>query len=244
MRSLLYFISACEDRKHLTQSDADRERLQNLIDILIPVAKAYVSDRAVDVCSLAVQVYGGYGYTSEYPVAQLYRDVRVIPIYEGTNGIQAIDLLGRKLTMRGGRLLEDLIGRIEQTIDAAKAVESIDWMAVKVADAVDQWRQAAMHLRKRAGGAEMLSALAHACPLMEVTGEVVFAWMHLWRAVLAARGLENKPKKKDALFYQGQLKSAEYFLRTVLPVTSGKVAAIVDTCSAAVEIPDGAFGGI
>jgi alkylation response protein AidB-like acyl-CoA dehydrogenase len=243
MRSLLYFIAVCEDKKHLTESDDERQTYQNLIDILIPVGKAYVSDRAVDVCSLGVQVFGGYGYTSEYPVEQLYRDVRVVPIYEGTNGIQAMDLLGRKLSMKGGRLFEELTRRIHEAIDAARNIERIRGLAEKVKDAVDHWRKAANQLREKMSGSELLSAFLHASPFMEVTGDVVFSWMMLWRAQIAAQQLANNPKKKDALFYQGQLFSAENFIRTVLPVTFGKMASIGDTCTAAIQIQDESFGG-
>ncbi len=243
MRSLLYFISVCEDKKLLTEDEAEREMYQDLIDILIPVGKGYVSDRGVDICNLGIQVFGGYGYTSEYPVEQLFRDVRVTAIYEGTNGIQAMDLLGRKLTMKGGRLLEDLTHRIQETIDAAMNVDRIKELAGKVNDALGHWYKAANHLKEKIAGPNLLSAFVHASPFMEVTGDVVLSWMLLWRAKIAAQQLENQPKKKDVLFYEGQILSAENFIRTVLPITSGKVASILDTCSAAVDMPEAAFGG-
>ncbi|MGZ5433910.1 MAG: acyl-CoA dehydrogenase family protein, partial [Thermoanaerobaculia bacterium] len=103
LRSLSYFIASMYDRIK-TSSDADeKKRLQGMIDFLIPIAKAYTTDRAFEVCSMAVQVYGGYGYIREYPVEQLMRDCRITQIYEGTNGIQAMDLFGRKLGQNGGR---------------------------------------------------------------------------------------------------------------------------------------------
>jgi alkylation response protein AidB-like acyl-CoA dehydrogenase len=243
MRSLLYFISVCEDEKLLTEDADQKETLQNLIDILIPVAKAYISDRAIDVCSLAIQVHGGYGYTCDYPVEQYYRDARVIPIYEGTNGIQAIDLLGRKLSMKNGCLLEDLSKRIRETIDSAKKVSGLKRLADKVESAVNAWYDSARHMATEAGGLEVKRAFTHAYPLMEVTGDVVMAWMLLWRAQIATKKLADKPKNKDVEFYEGQLKSAEYFIRTVLPVTHGKIVAVLDACSASLEISDTAFGG-
>ncbi len=103
LRSLSYFIAFCIDGIATSSDPEEKKRLQGIIDFLIPIAKAYTTDRSFDVCSLAVQVYGGYGYIREYPVEQLLRDCRITPIYEGTNGIQAMDLFGRKLGQNGGR---------------------------------------------------------------------------------------------------------------------------------------------
>jgi alkylation response protein AidB-like acyl-CoA dehydrogenase len=243
MRSLLYFISLCEDQKLLTDDAAQRDTCQNLIDILIPIGKGYVTDRGIDICNLGIQTFGGYGYTSEYPAEQLFRDVRVTAIYEGTNGIQAMDLLGRKLRMKGGRLLEDLTDRIRLTIDSAQCASGLKQMAEKTGKAVTAWHDAARKLAAKAQGAEANSAFVHAYPLMTITGDVVMAWMLLWRAHIATQKLADKPKKKDVTFYEGQLKSAEFFIRSVLPVTHGKIVAVLDACSAPVEIADSAFGG-
>jgi alkylation response protein AidB-like acyl-CoA dehydrogenase len=243
MRSLLYFISLCEDEKLLTDDEAQRGTFQNLIDMLIPIGKGYVSDRGVDICNLGIQVFGGYGYTSEYPVEQLFRDVRVTAIYEGTNGIQAMDLLGRKLRMKGGRLLEDLADRIRLTIDSAMSASGLQELAQKTEEAVSAWHDAAQRLATKAQGPEAKPAFVHAYPLMNITGDVVMAWMLLWRAQIAAQKLANKPKKKEVAFYEGQLKSAEFFIRTVLPVTLGKIVTILDACSTPLEITDAAFGG-
>lgn len=243
MRSLLYFIAVCEDKKLLAENDADCETFQNLIDILIPVGKGYVTDRGIDVCNIGIQVFGGYGYTCEYPVEQLFRDSRVTAIYEGTNGIQAMDLLGRKLRMKKGRLLQDLSDQIQKTIDSAKKAPSLAPLAGKVEIVMAAWQGAARYLADAATGEEAQKAFAHAYPLMDVTGDVVMAWMLLWRAVLATGKLEADANAKDRPFYEGQIKSAEYFIRTVLPVTSGRIDALMDTCPSAIEIPDEAFGG-
>ena len=103
MRSLLYYIANCEDRIHVSDDPAEQARLQGIIDVLIPVSKGYISDRAWEMCSIGLQVFGGYGYIKEYPQEQLLRDCRITMIYEGTNGIQAMDLLGRKLGMNQGQ---------------------------------------------------------------------------------------------------------------------------------------------
>lgn len=243
MRSLLYFIGNCEDKKHLTENTEEKEMYQDLIDVLIPVGKGYVSDRAVELCNIGIQVFGGYGYTSEYPVEQLLRDVRICPIYEGTNGIQAMDLLGRKLGMKKGKLFVTLLAQVQKTVLEAKSLDRIQKLAGEVEAAASKLGEAAMHLGKLAMSPGVFKAFANAAPFLDVTGDVVFAWMLLWRATLAAKGLEGGTSSKDAAFYEGQLKSAEFFMASVLPVTHGRLNALMNPTGAAVEISDEAFGG-
>ncbi len=243
MRSLIVYIANCGDKIRIAESNDEKEKYENLIDVLIPVCKGYVSDRAVDVCNLGIQVFGGYGYTSDYPVEQLLRDVRICPIYEGTNGIQAMDLLGRKLGMKKGRLFMDLMAEIKKTVAAAKEIEGIAPLAEKLDQATDKMGEVGMHLGKTAMSANVQKAFAHACPFMDIVGDVTMGWMLLWRATLASQKLEKGAKKKDKPFYEGQLKSAEFFIRSVLPVTIGRMVSVTDTCGAAVEIDDNAFGG-
>ncbi len=244
MRSLLYFIASCEDRKHLEPEAEVRETCQNLIDVLIPVAKAYVSDRAVEVCNLGIQIFGGYGYTQEFPVEQLLRDVRVIPIYEGTNGIQAMDLLGRKLRLKKGRAFDDLVELINQTITKALTIDNLGPLAEKLRNALVKLTETAAHLRRRLESkTETLKAYAHAAGFMEVMGDIIMAWVLLWRATVATSKLAGRASQKDQVFYKAQLDSAQNFIRTILPVTHGKMAAIFETCDVAVSMPEEAFGG-
>ena len=243
MRSLLYYVGMCDDRIDVAENEEEKAKYKGIIDLLIPLAKGYVSDRAFDVCNLGVQVYGGYGYIKEYPMEQLLRDCRITPIYEGTNGIQAMDLLGRKLGMNKGKPIMDLMGEIQNTIAAAKAHAKVDAYAGKVETALNKLGDVALHLGKTAMSAEILTAFAHAYPFMEVAGDVVMSWLLLWRATIAAEKLENGAKKKDVAFYEGQLKSVEFFVHCVLPTTLGKMDAILATNSAVVEIGEDSFGG-
>ena len=174
---------------------------------------------------------------------QLLRDCRITPIYEGTNGIQAMDLLGRKLGLNKGKPIMDLMGEIQNTISAAKGHAKVDAFAGKVEMALNKLGEVALHLGKTAMSAEILTAFAHAYPFMEVAGDVVMSWLLLWRATIAAEKLENGAKKKDVAFYEGQLKSVEFFVHCVLPVTLGKMDAILATNSAVVDIGEDSFGG-
>ncbi|MGM0403844.1 MAG: acyl-CoA dehydrogenase family protein, partial [Thermodesulfobacteriota bacterium] len=123
MRSLLYYVAWCEDMTKLSDDEKDKEKFQDLVDLLIPIAKGYVTDRSYDICNLGMQIYGGYGYIQEYPQEQLVRDCRITMIYEGTNGIQSMDLLGRKLGMKKGKLVMELMGEIMTVINAGKEIE-------------------------------------------------------------------------------------------------------------------------
>jgi len=243
MRSLLYYVGMCEDRIHVAAGDDEKAKYQGIIDLLIPIAKGYVSDRAFDVCNLGVQIFGGYGYIKEYPMEQLLRDCRITPIYEGTNGIQAMDLLGRKLGMNQGKPIMDLMGEIQETIAAAKANPRVENCAGKLEAALNKLGEVALHLGKTAMSPRLMAAFAHAYPFMEVCGDVVMFWLLLWRATLAAEKLDGGAKKKDATFYDGQLKSAEFFANCMVPVTLGKMNAILTTSSEAVDISEDAFGG-
>ena len=256
MRSILYYVGMCSDKIATTDDENEKIKYQGLIEILTPIAKGYVTDRSFDVCSHGVQVYGGYGYIKEYPMEQLMRDCRITMIYEGTNGIQAMDLLGRKLGMKKGKPVMDLFGEMQQTIAAAKGIAGIESYAVKLEAAVNKLGEVAMHLGATAMSPKVMHAFAHAHPFLEVAGDVVMAWMLLWRASAAAPLLEKlaggfdaearktaAEKNRNAAFYEGQIRSAEYFILSVLPVTYGKMKSIMETCSAAVDIPEASFGG-
>jgi alkylation response protein AidB-like acyl-CoA dehydrogenase len=242
IRSLLYFVGYCNDVIAITDDAAVKEKYQGFIEILTPVAKGYVTDRAFEICNHAIQVYGGYGFIEEYPVAQLMRDCRITMIYEGTNGIQAMDLLGRKLGMNKGKVFMDLMGEIQKTIKEAKGIAAVAPFADKVEAALGKLGETAMHMGKTAMSEKVLNAFAFAHPFLEVTGDVIMAWMLLWRACIAATKIEGA-KKKDVPFYEGQLKSAEFFTSSVLPVTMGKMEVIKATNGAAVDISEESFIG-
>jgi alkylation response protein AidB-like acyl-CoA dehydrogenase len=243
MRSLLYLVAMLSDRVDTAVSPEEKSRLQGMIDLLIPVAKGYVTDRSFEMCSQGLQVFGGYGYIREYPMEQLLRDCRITMIYEGTNGIQAMDLLGRKLGLNQGKPIMDLLGEIQKTLGKAKEIEALKGCANRVEKAVNRLGEVALHLGQTAMSPKVLYAFAYAHPFLDVCGDVVLGWMHLWRATVAAAALGNGAKKKEAAFYEGQLKSAEFFIHTILPVTNGRMKAILETHGAAVDISEAAFGG-
>ena len=243
MRSLLYYVAYCDDMIEISDDDAEIAKYKGLVDILIPLAKGYVSDHAYDVCNIGMQVYGGYGYIREYPQEQLVRDCRITMIYEGTNGIQAMDLLGRKLGMNEGKPIMDLLGEVQSVIAMAQAIPSLTGLADRLTETVNKLGEVAMHMGKTAMSEKALDAFAYAYPFMEVMGDVAMAWMLLWRASIAAKRLEEGAKKKDQAFYEGQTRSAEFFIHSILPVSMGKMNAILNCNDAITRISEDAFGG-
>ncbi len=243
MRSLLYYVANCDDQIDITDDEDVKAKYHGIVDVLIPLAKGYVTDRAYDVCNMGMQVYGGYGYIKDYPQEQLVRDCRITMIYEGTNGIQAMDLLGRKLGMNEGRPIMDLMGEIQKVIAQAKENPALAELGKKLEEALNKLGEVAMHMGAMAMSAKALDAFAFAYPFMEVAGDVVMAWMLLWRAVIAARNLDKGAKKKDVAFYEGQVKNAEFFIDAMLPVTRGKMNAILVGSEAVNAISEDSFGG-
>jgi alkylation response protein AidB-like acyl-CoA dehydrogenase len=255
MRSLIYYVAYCFDRRDCAETPSESERYGGLADFLIPVVKAYCSERGLFICDQAVQIYGGYGYTKEYPVEQILRDCKIATIWEGTNGIQAMDLLGRKLNMNAGRVFSDFMKEIQKCIDLAGSHPSLEALIRPVQDALTRLDQSGKRLGDILLSGNVKTAFAHAHPFLEVVGDISMAWMHLRRAAVAAPKLEKltdggspevieemAEKNKEVAFYDGLLKTAEHFIRTLLPVTRGKMEAIIAADSSAVDIHVKSFG--
>ncbi len=243
MRSFVHYVGQCLEKEALATTDDERAFYRGFNDLLTPLVKAYCAQRGFDQCVQAVQVYGGYGYVSEYPVEQLARDCKITSLYEGTDGIQAMDLLGRKLGMAKGQVFINFLGEIQKTVALAKEIGGLEEITTEVEKAANRLGEVAMHLGTTAMSPKFKVAFAFAFPFLEVMGDVIMAWMLLWRAALANQKLESGPKKKDVDFYQGQLKTAEFFIQTILPATLGKMDGIVKSSSSAIDISDAAFGG-
>jgi alkylation response protein AidB-like acyl-CoA dehydrogenase len=244
MRSFFYFMAMCRTKALLADSEEERQANDDLFELLTPLIKDYLSVHGHEVCVQAIQAYGGAGYTKDYPVEQYARDCKITSIFEGTSGVQAMDLLGRKLGMRKGQVFVNFLGEIHKTVAAAKNTEGLTGLAAKVETTANRLGEIAMHLGKTALSPDFKVAFAHSLPFLETMGDTIMAWMLLWRASVASQQLTNGAKKKDKVFYDGQIKTAEFFIDTLLPVTLGKLDAIQGTCPAAVEIDDDGFGGL
>jgi hypothetical protein len=255
MRSFTFFVAYLFDLEATADDDNQKEKFSGLIDFLTPVVKAYCSDRGMEICDMAMNVFGGYGYTREYPVEQLMRDCKIATIYEGTNGIQAMDLLGRKLGLKKGEVFMQFLQEIRRTVQRAEKIPVLQGLCSRLEQILNRYGETAIFLGKKAMSPNVKIAFAQAHPFMDVTGDIIMAWMLLWRAAVAHPRLaellddDEDPaaridENKEAAFYDGQIKAASYFIRSQLPVTEGKINAILEGDAAALlEASEHCFGG-
>jgi alkylation response protein AidB-like acyl-CoA dehydrogenase len=208
--ALNLYCARLVDEQHTAAAEPSRAEAALLLEILTPIAKSWPSQWCLAANDLAIQVHGGYGYTRDYPVEQLYRDNRLNPIHEGTHGIQALDLLGRKVTMERGRALELLGREMAHTLARARSFGDPG-----LATCAAQLERAAGRVvettRALHGASDIELTLANATVYLEAFGHVVLAWIWLELAC-AAHG-------KVGDFYDGKRQACRYFFRWELPRT-------------------------
>ena len=207
--------------EHKTGAAAAAREAALLLEVLTPVAKSWPSEWCLEANSLAIQVHGGYGYTRDFPVEQYWRDNRLNMIHEGTHGIQALDLLGRKVVMNGGAALRLLGTRVAATV-ASTAGTPLDRQAASLATAVEKLA-AATRAAWATGVPE--EALANATPYLQAFGHVVIAWLWLDVAIAAHRAL-GRGDVAAADFHRGKLQAARYFSEFELPKVDAWLAVV------------------
>ena len=224
MRMITYSNAEANDLSHHAPDEATRSAGEELGALLTPISKAWCTDMGIEVTSLAIQVHGGMGYIEETGVAQHYRDARISAIYEGTNGIQAIDLVGRKLPMRGGAVVKELLDRIAALdTDLAAAGERVAGIRMHLADNLGVLRDTTDWLIANAP-LDPQNALAGATPYLRMFGFVVGGWLHA-RAALAALAHIDAGTDVDG-FAEARLVSASFFCEQLLPQAKGLAAAV------------------
>ena len=229
--ALALYCARLVDLQHSAQSDTEADRVGLLIEILTPIVKSWPSQWCLEANNLAIQVHGGYGYTREYDVEQHYRDNRLNPIHEGTNGIQSLDLLGRKVTQRGGASLAVLGGAIESTVEAATALGG---EAASLGAALDaSWQRLVSVTAGMFGSGDIPAAMANSHVYLEAFGHIVVAWIWLEQFV-AAYG-------RDGDFYDGKRHAARYFFRFELPKTAPQLDLLASLDRTTLEMRDGWF---
>lgn len=257
IRGLLYYAGYCEDRVKTAKSVEEAAKYQGFLDILIPICKAYSSDMGFRCTELAVQVHGGYGYCREYPVEQYLRDCKIASIYEGTNGIQALDLVGRKLGYKQGILFKSIVEETGNLLKTAKK----NYRLKDIVEPFDAARTQLIEVTKYFGlksiTEDFKTPILYATPYLELFGDVAVGFMLLWQAVIADRRLEelysdakaDTAEKKSELvktnrsaaFYRGKMASAQFFANTVLSLAKGKARAIMSGERSAIELPEESF---
>jgi Acetyl-CoA dehydrogenase C-terminal like/Acyl-CoA dehydrogenase, C-terminal domain len=251
MRSMMLAVAQHIDRSEHATTAEERERNLHVVELLTPICKAYASDMGFRVNEMAVQVYGGYGYCQEYPVEQYLRDQKICSIYEGTTGIQAMDLLGRKVIANNGAYLKEYVDMIHSFIRERAAGSELAPLFRRLEEATKLLSQLSANL------AEVMKkdpgyALLHATPYLELFGHVATAYYLLDGAVVALANLKSIVQKagaqtpearlavisqnSEAAFYQGRVASAGYFINNILPQVNVLAEAVQSGDRSALEI--------
>ncbi|GGY48634.1 acyl-CoA dehydrogenase [Bacterioplanes sanyensis] len=218
-RALAYFAAMQIDIAHKAEGAEEREQADDLVQLLTPVIKAYLTDEGFFCANDGLQLMGGNGYTQDWPIEQLVRDARITRIYEGTNGIQALDLVGRKLGMHGGRAIKRLFAMLDQYIQQqtdAPHAEAVKASTARLQKATMWLMQNGMQDREQAG--------AVATPYLRLMALTMMAYFWSRMAMTAQQALDNGSTETD--FYQAKLFSADFFFAKLLPQAEALMADI------------------
>ncbi len=225
--ALILYCARLVDEEKTAASEQDRTQATLLLDILTPIAKSWPSQWCLEANSLAIQVHGGYGYTREYAVEQFYRDNRLNPIHEGTHGIQAIDLLGRKVAMQDGAALSLLSARVQASMSRAAGLPHADALA-------GRWERLLEVTRRLHDAGDLNLTLANASVYLEAFGHLVVGWLWLEQALAAAgRG--------DDDFYAGKRQAYRYFFTHELPKVDAQLALLASLDDTTLTMQDNWF---
>ena len=230
MRGLLYIDAAGVDATRHADDIGVRSQADELVDLLTPMSKGWCTDMAVELTSLNIQIHGGMGFIEETGAAQLYRDARIPPIYEGTNGIQAMDLVARKLPMRGGAVMSDHLARIRASADEVAGAEP--QIADAVRAAADDLEAATTWLFEH-GLTDIGSALAGATPYLRLASLATAGWVMAQQAEVATGLAAGASSEDDKRYYAAKVETARFFCTQIVPQTAGLVPAV---CAGAAPI--------
>ena len=233
MRGLIYDAVAADDRMHSAETEAEREAARDRLALLTPITKSWCTDHGVDVASIGVQVFGGMGFIEESGAPQFYRDARITPIYEGTNGIQALDLVMRKLPMRGGDVINGYLDEIDALGIRLAPDERLHDIATALTDAVAAVRGATAFLLD----ADPADAMAGATPYQEMLGTLAGGYCLARQAVVAVEGARDDP------WLAAKVSTARFYAATILPLISGMAGAVTSGSHVLFAVDESFVGG-
>ena len=239
MRALGYVLSADADFAHKHSDPAKRRHHQARIDLLTPVLKGWCTELGVEIASLGIQVFGGMGYVEETGAAQYLRDARIATIYEGTTGIQAGDLVGRKLTMDNGSAMDALIGEVREVEEQLGGADNVDFPAIRenLAIGIEALEQATQWMRQMIGR-DPNAAFGASVNYMMLTGYVCGGWQ-MARAALAARARLTAGADED--FYRAKIATARFYAEQILPKATALLAVVKSGASTALALDEAQF---
>ncbi|MCX5759530.1 MAG: acyl-CoA dehydrogenase, partial [Candidatus Hydrogenedentes bacterium] len=205
---ILYCASKADVRKATTDPD-EYQRADLLLELLTPCCKAHGADGAFDAIRTAMQCLGGVGYSEEFPIAQMLRDNKVFSIYEGANGIQALDLLGRKVPLKAGEALRVLMGEMAATLQEADGFETLKDITAKVRETQDAVIGVTKHLAGVGMSGDVPLYVCNASDYLEMFSRLAVGWQLLMQAVAAQKALDAGSQEQD--FYQGKIATARFY---------------------------------
>ncbi len=248
IRALIVKLARHQDAVHVYQGKDDQKANyhQGQVDLLVPLVKAYGSDQAFRVCETAIQTYGGAGYTQDYPVEQYCRDAKIFSIYEGTNHIQAMDLVGRKLGQSGGANLQAFLSDVASFVKANEKHPALGPLVKELEGAHEALAGSAMRLLSWFHQGKMAMVPLAANRFLEMMSTVAVSWLLLEGAKIAGEQLEKLPASEanERAFYEGKRQAAFYYARTVLPHVRYDAELLGREDTSALDIPNEAFATI
>lgn len=255
MRILSYYLGRNLTLIEVTEGEEQREA-RGIVEILIPICKAGNTDTSVLIASEAIQVYGGYGFISEYPVEQFLRDSKITAIYEGTNGIQSMDLTMRKILMNENQYNYSVLKkRIEETVVAARGVVDDKYIDL-VERGLAKLDEVIEMMKGQMAGGKFMHLFMNATPLQQAMFKLTLAWTHLWALTVAIPKMKeiigdlkgderNKllEENNEAAFYSGRVLSAQFYLGAEFPKYFGMIETILFGETAVLKASDPSFTG-
>jgi alkylation response protein AidB-like acyl-CoA dehydrogenase len=238
MRALAYWVGIQIDVEHRHPDAAVRQEAEDMVALMTPVIKAFLTDKGFENTNIALQTLGGHGYIKEYGIEQYVRDARIAQIYEGTNAVQALDLVGRKLPMEGGRLVRRFFEIVKRDVDAAAQTAGLEDFAKALGGSLYQLQKATMLLAEK-GFANPDEVGAAATEYLQLMGYVAVGWQWLRMATVSTTKLATG--QGDRRFHEAKLKTARFYTGRILPETTTLLAAIQAGSGAIMAFTDDEF---
>ena len=196
----------------------EKEKMYLLLEILTPIVKTYPSEAGIQSVSNGLQVLGGYGFTMDFDLQQYYRDIRIMSIYEGTSGIQSLDLLGRKIPMQNGKAFLLLLAEMEESVLKSRAFKELHIYADNLTAAIETYKATLVHLQKFAMRGEIEKYLADANLFMELSGIITIGWQWVKMATVAQQAISSGDTTKQSLaFYESKIETMKFYFKYELP---------------------------
>ncbi|WP_020680911.1 acyl-CoA dehydrogenase C-terminal domain-containing protein [Marinobacterium rhizophilum] len=237
-RAFSYLCAQLVDLAHGAEDPAQRQRAEERLALLIPIAKGFLTEMGVEAASLGIQVLGGHGYIAEWGMEQILRDARIAPIYEGTNGIQALDLLGRKVNGSQGALQQGFAAEVQAFIDAERGNAELGDLIGELERQLQRWNAITDRLVAEIGQdpAQLGGA---AFDYLMYSGYTVLGYLWALSAVKAQQALAAG--SSEEAFYKAKLSTARFYFRRILPRNEGLAATLTDSIDTLLDLPEDAF---